>query len=631
MVSRAALGSVVVCGGSRLASLRLCIASLRRHTRGPWELIVIHDGTADGMAAYLAGVQDAAPLRVVVVTNSESCGVAAACNQGLRAARGEHLVLVDADTVVTEGWLDHLAALAERSSEIGLVGPMSDGARPPQLVENAGPAWSTLDEMHRFAQRWRDEQRGRWLRVESLSGSCLLMKRGVFESVGGLVERPGPLSLAVSDLAARARRAGFTLAVARDLFIHHAEGRTHVDEVAEARSRPIGPCRAEEVRPVTSRRRRRVSLTMIVRNEEANLAACLESAAGLFDEMVVVDTGSTDRTVAIARQFGADVSAFAWVDDFAAARNTSLARATGDYAFWLDADDRIESAERERLGKLFDDLDATDAAYLMRCVCDSAAGGVGGAVVDHIRLFPLRDEIRWSNRVHEQILPALVRATIEIRRTDLTLRHVGYSDPDLRRCKLDRDRKLLLADLADRPGDPFVLFNLGWNLMERKDPEGALRYLRASLAASAPSDSIHRKLYALVAQAHQKLGETGAALAACAEGLVLAPGDPELLFRQGIVRRITGDRTGAKACWMEILEQPDPRRPFSSAAPGITGHLTRRNLAALAEEDGQFAEACGLWEQVLAECPGDPEALRVLDRLRSRMVGIGGPSISSIA
>ena len=73
----------------------------------------------------------------------------------------------------------------------------------------------------------------------------------------------------------------------------------------------------------------RVSLTMIVRNEEKNLSTCLESVRGVFDEIVVVDTGSTDRTIEIARSFGAKVFEFAWIDSFAAARNEALSRATG--------------------------------------------------------------------------------------------------------------------------------------------------------------------------------------------------------------------------------------------------------------------------------------------------------------
>ena len=98
----------------------------------------------------------------------------------------------------------------------------------------------------------------------------------------------------------------------------------------------------------------KVSLTMIVRNEEQNLPRCLESVRGLFDEIVVVDTGSTDRTKEIAAGFGARVFDFAWIDDFAAARNVALDHATGDYAFWLDADDVIEPPERDKLKSLLD-------------------------------------------------------------------------------------------------------------------------------------------------------------------------------------------------------------------------------------------------------------------------------------
>ena len=100
-----------------------------------------------------------------------------------------------------------------------------------------------------------------------------------------------------------------------------------------------------------------ISLTMIVRDEETNLPRCLESVRGVFDEIVIVDTGSVDRTREIALAFGAKVFEFAWIDDFAAARNVALEHATGDYAFWLDADDVIEPAQREKLIALLDGLE----------------------------------------------------------------------------------------------------------------------------------------------------------------------------------------------------------------------------------------------------------------------------------
>ena len=105
---------------------------------------------------------------------------------------------------------------------------------------------------------------------------------------------------------------------------------------------------------------------MIVRDEQENLPRCLSSVAGLFDE-IVVDTGSADRTREIAREFGARVFDFVWVNDVAAARNAELARATGDYAFLHDADDVLDPPQRAQLQAPLDGLRPGDAAaYVAR-------------------------------------------------------------------------------------------------------------------------------------------------------------------------------------------------------------------------------------------------------------------------
>jgi glycosyltransferase involved in cell wall biosynthesis len=151
----------------------------------------------------------------------------------------------------------------------------------------------------------------------------------------------------------------------------------------------------------------RVSLTMIVRNEEANLSGCLASAADLVDEIIVVDTGSTDRTKEVAGRLGARVYDFPWCDDFAAARNESLRHATGQWIFWLDADDRLDEENRGKLQALLAGLKTENVAYVMRCCSQSGATGGSTAAVDHVRLFPRHPEIRWQYRVHEQILPSV--------------------------------------------------------------------------------------------------------------------------------------------------------------------------------------------------------------------------------
>jgi glycosyltransferase involved in cell wall biosynthesis len=749
----ASRASVIIPCWNQLEFTRQCVRALLRHTRPPWELIVVNNGSTDGTGDYLAGLQDASPVPVTVVANSINRGFPGAINQGLSEARGEYLVLMNNDVVVTDGWLDQLVALTgvrperpqveqlparcppppapplqggeicgsvsgrEGMACVGLAGPMSNYAAPPQLVDDV--PYHDMHEMHAFARTWRDEHRGKWFTVPKLSGFCLLIKRAVYDKIGGLDERFGLGFFDDDDLAERARRAGFELAVARDLFVHHFGSRTFVgndvdaegllDEnarrfaakwgLAETRGRrvslrpfgastptngevghvpptdlqsrlslressplvptrprgntasgrsaslPIAPESAngetrsvEEDVPAQSLgtrnhnaprslfglaspgspalplvNRARTSLTMIVRNEVSNLSACLRSAEGLFDEIIIVDTGSTDRTVEIARSFGARVFDFPWVDDFAAARNAALARATGDYAFWLDADDVIDAPERQKLEAHLHSLGAgEDAGYVIRCACDPSPDGTGGdTVVDHIRLFPLREGLRWTYRVHEQILPALRRFKIPVHWTDITVRHTGYVDQALRGRKLERDTRILRAELDERPDDPFVLFNLGAIAVERKDWTGALESLERSLAGSAPSDSIVRKLYALIARVHQMTGDSQAALRTCADGLSLDGEDAELWFRKAVVHRHRGESSDAEGCWRRILTLTRPN-VFCSIDQGIYGHLTRRNLAALAAERGDVGEADKLWHAVLAECPGDREALAKL-------------------
>jgi len=252
---------------------------------------------------------------------------------------------------------------------------------------------------------------------------------------------------------------------------------------------------------------------------------------------------------------------------------------------------------------------------VVRCACDPSPDGTGGdTVVDHIRLFPLRRDVRWTYRVHDQILPSLRRAKIPVRWTDLTVRHTGYVDKALRSRKLERDTKILERELEERPDEPFVLFNLGAIAVERERWPAALEYLKRSLARSAPTYSIVRKLYALIARAYQMTGATREALRTCAEGLELDPADAELLFRKGVVHRHRGESSDAESCWRRILKLERPDK-FCSFDQGIHGHLTRRNLAMLAAERGDLAEAEKSWRDVLAECPGDREALAKLERL----------------
>ena len=130
-------------------------------------------------------------------------------------------------------------------------------------------------------------------------------------------------------------------------------------------------------------------------------------------------------------------------------------------------------------------------------------------------------------------------------------------------------------------------------------------------------ESILRKAYALIARAHQMTGDCQAALRTCDLGLSPDCEDAELWFRKAMAHRQRGEPDEAEACWRRILTLKPPTT-FCSIDQGIYGHLTRRNLAVLAAERGDRAEARRLWHEVLAECADDREAVEMLRRLGGR-------------
>jgi glycosyltransferase involved in cell wall biosynthesis len=340
---------------------------------------------------------------------------------------------------------------------------------------------------------------------------------------------------------------------------------------------------------------------MIVKNEEAHLTRCLDSVADLVDEIVVVDTGSTDATAEVASQRGARVYSFTWIDSFAAARNESLRHAQGDWIFWLDGDESLDEPNRRKLRSLLAGLTDENAAYVMSQHSPVAPGSKSAVVVDQVRLFRRLPAARWSYRVHEQILPALRRTGVDLRRSDVVIQHTGHEDADLRGRKLDRDLRLLLLESNERPDEPFILFNLGALYHETNRPAEALPLLQRSLQRSRPRDSIVPKLHALIAGCLRRLDRPREALEVCRAGRELAA-DDELLFLEALILRELGDAPGAEATFRRLLEGPQAAG-FVNGDAGLRGYKARHNLAVIYEETGRAAEAEAQWRVAVAENP----------------------------
>ncbi|HDG98213.1 MAG TPA: tetratricopeptide repeat protein [Desulfobacterales bacterium] len=214
-----------------------------------------------------------------------------------------------------------------------------------------------------------------------------------------------------------------------------------------------------------------ISLCMIVRNEEQNLKECLESIHYLVDEIIVVDTGSEDRTPQIARDFGAKIYSFKWINDFAAARNESIRHATGDYILWLDADDRIPPQEREKFIRWKQELPTSEKQAYWFIVESPKEEEFLTERCYQLRVFPRVEGVRFIRRVHESILESVKALGIPSSYCDVIIQHVGYARKEDMHRKANRNLRLLLTALAEAPNDPTIHWHLSmtYNVIGEKE------------------------------------------------------------------------------------------------------------------------------------------------------------------
>lgn len=227
-----------------------------------------------------------------------------------------------------------------------------------------------------------------------------------------------------------------------------------------------------------------LSVSMIVKNEEKQLGRALASVKAVADEIVVVDTGSTDRTVEIAEEYGAKVFHLAWTGDFAEARNAALDHCTSDWVLALDADEELQAGSIPILKHMIQRPYTKPCIYLPRIinlVTDNDADAI-----EHYgpRLFPRLPELRWVGRIHEQVLHTTLgdKGLDRLRVPDLVLHHWGYNRDVMHEKKKDeRNFTLLEQSLVEEPDNPFHHFNMGVALRVADRVPEAIPYFRKTI------------------------------------------------------------------------------------------------------------------------------------------------------
>jgi glycosyltransferase involved in cell wall biosynthesis len=341
------------------------------------------------------------------------------------------------------------------------------------------------------------------------------------------------------------------------------------------------------------RRRVTISLCVIARDEERFIGDCLASARAFVDEIVVLDTGSTDRTPEIAREFGARVETFEWHDDFAAARNAAIDFATCDWILMLDADERLQPASGQLMRAFVASRPTGVTGYAPRIESLVDAGSEDFRISHCNRLFQRATTTRYTGTIHEDLIyvPDPTR-TVTARIEDIRITHLGYrQDVVDTRQKFERNKRLLLRAVATQPDDPLLLYYLGMGRASAEQPAEAAEYFRQSLTHSSKRPHWSTvDVYEHLVWAYIRLQDH--------EHLRLIVDEAELagMLSVGARAKLANDlvQRGLYAeAAQQLLAAVRPDQPSAMVSqPGVGGWLTRMDLARIYAHMGD-AEAAG--------------------------------------
>ncbi|BCJ92948.1 hypothetical protein acsn021_05170 [Anaerocolumna cellulosilytica] len=222
-----------------------------------------------------------------------------------------------------------------------------------------------------------------------------------------------------------------------------------------------------------------LSLCMIVKNEETNIESCLKSISSYIDEIIIVDTGSEDRTKELAMKYTDKVYNFEWNNNFADARNFSLSKSSNDYVLVLDCDEIVQDINIIEIKKLIEEN--PDKIGRLLIVNEFKRKGVPYKSKERLSRLFSKKHYAYNGMIHEQIVPIFDK---EISTYDVPLKiiHNGYTgDVEARKFKTDRNINLLKTALKETPDDPYIIYQLGKSYYMEEEYLGACKYFERAL------------------------------------------------------------------------------------------------------------------------------------------------------
>ncbi len=365
-----------------------------------------------------------------------------------------------------------------------------------------------------------------------------------------------------------------------------------------------------------------ITLCMIARNEEDMIGDCLASARDLVDEIIVVDTGSTDRTVQIATTYGAKITNFEWNDCFADARNVAIEQATSDWVLVLDADERLDDNARNQIAQAISNSE-TDAYELAFVNYMTGANTPDVHISRCVRLFRNRSAYRYTGRIHERIAPAIQNTGGIIRLLEAVIHHHGYRPEIVKeRGKHQRNLNLLEKDLADSPQDVYVIYHLANQYYTEGNHAKAVEYFEQCVPLVLPTHQFKPLLFSNLADCYMALGQLQDAIKAIDNASLLRAYHPQLLHSKGNTFRLAGNYPLAVDSYEAAIELG--KRGLWDGDTTTFGYKAHYGAAASYLAIGHYTMAIEHAEKALLSRQENPESKSILAQAKDALAANGG-------
>jgi glycosyltransferase involved in cell wall biosynthesis len=350
---------------------------------------------------------------------------------------------------------------------------------------------------------------------------------------------------------------------------------------------------------------------MIVKNEEKVLSRCLESVQNIVNEIIIVDTGSTDSTLDIARNYTDKIYFFKWVNDFSAARNESIKYATSDYILVLDADEYLDgNADFEK------DLNHAYDYYSFNINNQMDLGMSFNHTA--VRLFKRSLGLFYENRLHEHLNIIEDNWKYNSGNSSNVINHVGYADGAiLEEKKVERNLPLMELEVKENP-NAYNLYNMGQTYFGIGKYKESVEYFKKAYHLSKNRVFLPELLTKL-AYAMAELKQTEEALSILTDSIKLFPQETEMIYILGLIYQNAGYYRDSEICYRKCIELGDQGYYVTEGSGGYMSHL---RLSELYEElgrlDDSLVEVVKVLELKNNFIPGVQQYLRLFPKLKTK-------------